>query len=151
MEKLILIIVVSLGLAACAASSKQQNVSNLKEVALQQYIQDEKLQAVNKVTMFDLRGWSSIDSKHLLLAHRNNQYLLVELKSRCYELDFVLGLGINRVSSSSLSAKFDSVFAPKRPEMKCYIDKIYVLDKAQKVKLRSQLDKIDSIVDEPEV
>jgi len=139
MIRVLLAVLVSFGLAACAASPVEQNSFDSRETKLQKFISESQLEPVDSVNVFSIRGWQSIGDKHLLVSHRKNQYLLLTLRHRCFDLNYSVGIGIDRMSSSRLSSKFDSVFVPRYPKRKCDIETIRVLSAEQKEMLIKSL------------
>ncbi|MDQ7048984.1 MAG: DUF6491 family protein [Enterobacterales bacterium] len=96
----------------------------------QQYIADNKLEALQKITTFRFHGWRSLNNYFLIVSTSMAKPYLIELNSYCLDLRFANAIVINN-SGSILQTKFDSVSAANYPNQKCYIKSIYKVTKNQ--------------------
>ena len=96
----------------------------------QQYITENKLEAVEKITTFRFHGWRSLDNYFLIVSTSMAKPYLIELNSYCLDLRTANAIVINN-SGSILQTKFDSVSAASYPNQKCYIKSIYKVTKNQ--------------------
>lgn len=125
-------------LSGCASNG----LTDVERTALyQNYVIENKLEQVKSITAFRYNGWRELGKEHLIIFTSIRKPYLLTLKSRCVDLRFSSTLGINH-TSSSLHAKFDSVFVASFPQQKCFIKTIHKLT-------REQADQMSDL-DEPE-
>lgn len=114
--------------AACTATK----LPNKERIELYNaYIEEQKLEQVDRISSFRFDRWTPLGSQHLILYRRFNEPFLITLKRSCYDLDFANSIGVS-YNASTLSAKFDYVTVPNNIPVKCFIDTIHKLDKEQK-------------------
>ena len=130
LSKLILASLVLL-LASCA-SIKQAS----KQPIYADYISENKLEEVKKITSFRFHGWQSLDNHHLILSASFNRPYLISFKNYCNDLDFTNAIIVDS-SGSSLQAKFDSIIPARHHSTKCYIDSIHKITREQARQLTS--------------
>lgn len=94
------------------------------------YLNNNKVEEVERVTSFRFHGWRELGKKHLIVSKSMNRPYFLTLKNNCIELGFSQSIGINR-SGSTLHAKFDSIFVPSFPEQRCFIKSIHKLTREQ--------------------
>jgi hypothetical protein len=134
-------------------SSNQGLSAEEKNQAFQRYITLNNIESVNKVTTFKFRGWSSLTNKYLILSSSHKRQYLSELAGFCSEISWTHALLINRTTSSSLNARFDSISTLDEPRLKCMIKTIYPLTKQQKdeiIKITESEEKVLQSTNEPE-
>ncbi len=100
------------------------------------FIQSEGLVSVKRIQQFRFQGWQPLDDRHLILSSSHRKGYLIKLMSVCSELDFANNIKLKQEFGTILNAKFDSIIVPGQFNQECTIDRIYVLDEAQKKALR---------------
>jgi len=139
MKKVLFLLFSALLMTSCSNLDKP---SEKKKSIYQSYIEDNKLEGLDKIHSFRFHGWRSLDNENLIISTSHNRPYLVQLKNYCGELRFANTILINS-SSSSLHAKFDSIQVADSNPMskhreKCFIKALYKLSK-------EQADEIDSL------
>ena len=107
-----------------------------KNAAFQNYLTMNNLEDVEKVTTFKFRGWHSLTNEYLMLSSSHKRQYLIELSVFCSEISWAHALIINRSSSSSLYARFDSFSTPEEPRIKCMIKSIYPITEKQEDEIK---------------
>lgn len=120
-------------IAGCSTTgtSREEEVDKVS-----QYIADNKLESVERITTFRFYSWSELTDYHLIISTSISKPYLIELKARCNDLRFAQSIKVNQ-SGASLHAKFDSVRAVGSNFPDCFIQSIYPLTKDQAKELRS--------------
>lgn len=114
-------------LAGCASN----RLSHAERNALyEKFVAEEKLEELSRITAFRLDGWRYLSNDYIIVSTGFNRPYLLKISGPCNELAFSHTLGINR-DGSSLNAKFDSVFVPEYPMIKCFIRSIHKLTRDQ--------------------
>jgi len=126
MKKLIFSFILISLLAACA-STPRPDYSAL----YQNYITENKLESLKRITAFNYRGWRSLDNEHLIINTSPNKPYLVTLISPCLDLRFSHAIAINSQGTSALYTRSDSISVPNYPHQKCFIKTIHPLTKQQ--------------------
>lgn len=103
---------------------------------INQFIVENKLQSVDRITTFRFYSWNQLSDYHLIISTSISKPYLIELKARCQDLRFAQAIKVNQ-SGASLQAKFDSVRAIGSNYPDCYIKSIYPLSKEQAKSLRA--------------
>jgi len=132
MKNFIFFLITTLLIASCTNLEKS---SEKKKSIYQTYIEEKKLEPLDKIHSFRFYGWRSLDNENLILSTSHNKPYLVQLKSYCSELRFAHTILINS-SGSTLHAKFDSIQIAKLDSMnqhreKCFIKALYKISKEQ--------------------
>jgi len=125
----ILIALAAMIFTACS-STGGANLAE-KNKAFRDYITANNIESVDKVNSFRFHGWSSLTNDFLIISSSPKRKYLVELEGYCSDIRWEHSIMINRSTSSTLHAKFDSISAVKSPKMKCRITSIYPLNKEQ--------------------
>ena len=141
MKKILFVLFITLIFSACSNIEKS---SEKRKSIYQSYIENNKLESLDKIRSFRFHGWRSLDNKNLIISTRHNKPYLVQLRSYCGELRFANTILVNS-SGSSLQAKFDSIQVADLNSMnqhreKCPIKALYKLSKEQADEITS-LDK----------
>ena len=132
MKNIAALMIATILLTACATT----RISNAeREKLYQNFVTEQKLENLDRIHVFRFYGWRELDNKHLILSTSVNKFYFITLRSVCIDLTFSYLIGINN-TSSSLMAKFDSIFVPKFPEQKCFIKSIHKLTRAQADEMR---------------
>lgn len=137
--RLSFLIIVVLALSSCATSGLTN--AELTQ-AYVNYISTEKLEKIDRITVFRFQGWGSLGDEHLIISTHINRPYLITLRSRCAELRYTQVIRINN-RDLSLDAKFDSISVPHSRGFKCYIKSIHKLSPEQRkamAKLRKKTD-----------
>jgi len=108
-----------------------------KNLAFQNYISINNLEEVDKITSFRFHGWSSLTNEYLIISSSHKRQHLLELTGFCSEISWAHAIVINRSTSSTLHAKFDSISTAKAPRIKCMIKNIYPLTDQQEEDIKS--------------
>ena len=130
MKPLILISMALMLVTGCASvpEAEEKDTAQLIDT----FIEEQELSSVERVSSFKFGGWTVLDSSHLILEKRINQYLLIKLSNRCSELKFANVLGLDRLNDNALHSRYDSVFAMGDIPRKCFIESIYEISKEQR-------------------
>jgi len=127
----LLILVITLSSLVFGCSSTEGMTSKDKNVAYQNYIESQKLESIDRIRAFRFHGWQSLTNDFLIISSSVKRKYLIEVSSYCGDLSFANAINIHRSSGSSLQAKFDSISTTEEPRLKCRIDAIYPINKAQ--------------------
>ncbi len=125
MKKNLLLLLGLLVLSACSSIDTRS-----KEPIYQQYIAENHLESVTKITTFRFQGWRSLDNYFLIVSTSMAKPYLIELNGYCLDLRSANSIVINN-SGSILQTKFDSINAAGYPNQKCYIKSIYKVTREQ--------------------
>lgn len=128
MKNIVLAVLVIL-LISCSSRPLLSNQQWQAEVAAK--VSQWQLETVDSITAFSLSSWSSLGEKYLILKTNPFTPYLIELNARCPGLSFANAILTNQFSSTSLSAKFDSIAIPGDAGLSCQISKIYPLTREQ--------------------
>ena len=128
MVKIIISICLSAIIVGCGTKGLTQDE---REALYADYVKNNKLEKVDRVTSFKFHGWSSLDNHHLIITSHFNRPHFVKLKSTCIDLKWSHGIVIHKSSSNTLNAKFDSISPLKFPKQKCFIAEMYKISKEQ--------------------
>ena len=103
-----------------------------REQAYDDFIVEEKLEPIKRITAFRYSGWTDLRSdQHLILNVSVNRYYLLKLRNSCFDLDNTLSIRVNN-TGSSVQAKFDSISVAGDGHQKCFIESIYKITKEQR-------------------
>ena len=122
------LIICLLILAGCATN--RMSLSERSE-AYDNYIVENKLEKLDRITTFRFEGWADLSDQHLIVSTSFNRIYLLTLKNTCFDLYSSSAIKINQ-TGSVLQAKFDSVSIPGKFEMRCFIDGIYKITRDQR-------------------
>lgn len=115
------------------ASNKEKGA----RVNYQDFVAQEQLESVNRITQFRMTRWQTLDDRFFILNAARNRDYLIEVMGFCPELRYSHTLRLVQSMSSSLQSKFDSVVVGSEPTQKCTIKNIFPLNKDQKDRLIS--------------
>mgnify|MGYP000447846874 CR=1 FL=1 len=132
MKRIILLFVTGVLLQGCATNSMS---SKQKTQAYNRFIEANQLEEVDRIQSFKFDQWSSLGKQHLILYRRFNEPYLITLTRPCYDLDFAQAIGVS-YKGSTLMANFDYITVPTEIPVKCFIQHIHKIDKAQKKQLQ---------------
>lgn len=131
MKKILLIGVL---LSGCAATEQKQNA-----VDYHQFINEQKLQTVNRVQNFNMSGWQALDSEFFVLRVSQRRNYLIEVMGFCNNLPYAQSLAFKQGFQGSLQAKFDEVIVlDSMQNQRCSIKNIYPLSVEQKQSLTAK-------------
>ena len=119
-------------LSGCA-SNKEKDA----RVNYQDFVAQEQLVSINRITQFRMTRWQTLDDRFFILNAARNRDYLIEVMGFCPELRYSHTLRLVQSMSSSLQSKFDSVIVGSEPTQKCTIKNIYSLSVEQKSQLVS--------------
>ncbi|MCO4797684.1 MAG: hypothetical protein KC484_00590 [Colwelliaceae bacterium] len=143
MKSILIILSSLLFLAAC--STNNGAVLKAKNLAFKEYITQNNIESVSKVTSFKFHGWNSLTDEFLIISSSPKRKYLLELTGYCSDIRWAHAIIINRSTNSSLHAKFDSISTTESPRISCIIKTIYPLTKEQLIDIRE----IDHPKDKP--
>ena len=124
-----------IGLMGCSSNS---NVNHSKKnQAFRNFLQAENIEKTKKIVSFNFHGWNSLTDEFLIISSSRKRQYLLELNGFCHEIRWAHSILINRTTSSTLQAKFDSISTIESPEMKCFIKTIYPLTPEQKSAIKA--------------
>lgn len=127
--KRILVMFLSLGLAACQGVGGAQPRSDNGELARALEVLQVSLgEEVERVPNFQLNGWARIDDTHLMVTAGVHDHYLLILLQPCFGLDYAFRIAIE--SRGFNLTRFDDVIVRglhDGPE-RCRIDRIYKLE-----------------------
>ncbi|WP_154222767.1 DUF6491 family protein [Marinicella rhabdoformis] len=126
------ILAFALVLSGCAS-----NKAKGPRVNYQNFVVQERLESVNRITQFRMTRWQSLDERFFILNASRKRNYLIEVMGYCPDLKYGHTLRLDQSMSSSLQSKFDSVIVDSDPNQKCTIKNIYPLSKEQKDQLIS--------------
>ncbi len=118
---------ISVLLAACATSTMKEGERTL---AYEQFIETNKLKSIKSITSFNFYSWTALGDQHLIISSRFNRPYLIKLQRSCFDLSFANTIVIHQ-NGSSLHARFDAISVMEPISVKCFIQSIYPLNKAQ--------------------
>ncbi len=133
MKKLLCKLIFLFFISGCISNS---SVNRDKSALYAEFIQQHKLESLERIQVFHFYGWRYLDSQHLIISTALSKPYLVLLNNSCHDLAFSQTIGIND-SGSGLRTRFDSVFSVKFPQRKCFIKSIYKITRAQATDLES--------------
>ena len=126
MKKLILSVVATLSLAACATT---EGLTNAEELALYRTHAGEPVQAFQYTG--HLNGWVPIGDTALAVWTRLSEAYLLELSGPCMDLDYAPAISLSNMMSR-VSARFDNVYVlgggNSSMRLPCRIETIRPLD-----------------------
>jgi len=116
-----------------------------KPTRYENYINEKKLEPLDRITSFSFQGWRSLDNYHFIINTSPTKRYLIQLNSYCADLRFATAIIINN-NGNSLQSKFDSIhvtegLSGKRSGIKCIIKSIYKISREQADEI-TQLKKI---------
>jgi hypothetical protein len=120
-----------------------------RNLAYKNYIESQKLESINKIRSFRFRGWQSLTNDFLIISTAVRKKYLVEVSSYCGDLSFANAINIHRSTGSSLQTKFDSISTTDEPRLKCRIDAIYPINKAQAKEIHAIGKPVEELKEEP--
>lgn len=135
MKSKLMILSCLLLLVACSANNGA--VLKAKNLAFQEYITQNNIESVSKVTSFKFHGWNSLTDEFLIISSSHKRKYLLELTGYCSDIRWAHAIILNRSTNSSLHAKFDSISTPESPNISCNIKKIYPLTKEQLIDIKA--------------
>jgi len=124
-----------LSLLFLSSCSNLEKVTEKKIPIYDNYIAENKLEAIDKITPFRYHGWRSLDYEHLIISTALSRPYLIKLGAYCSELRFANTIAIHN-TGSILQTKFDSIQVAKLDSTrahleKCYIKSIYEITREQ--------------------
>lgn len=132
----IILLLSILSLFGCATEPlSESQKSNIIET----YINKEKLDNRISISAFNMDSWNVLSDQYLIIRTSPFRPYLIKLANKCHDLNFGPSLLVNTRTPNSLSEGFDSVYSPDNESFKCYISKIYPLDRQQHDQLKSAL------------
>ncbi len=127
MKKFLVVAILALLTMACTNRLSNEEWKNQVEAKVKEW----QLQSIPTITTFTLDSWSSLGERYLIIRTSPSRPYLIELNSRCPGLDFANAILTEQSTSTSLSARFDSITPGNSPGIPCQISKIYPLTKEQ--------------------
>jgi len=124
----ILIIVSMVFTVGCSTTglSKQE-----KNSAYADYLKTNEIASVDRVTAFNFSGWQALTDDYLIISASQRKKYLIEINGFCPDLSFSTAILMHQSMSSTLSTRSDAISTVDTPQLKCYIQSIYKITKAQ--------------------
>ncbi len=140
MNKMIIIVLSLLLTISC--SHLEKNTAQEK-INFQHYISNNKLTSQKQISAFNFYGWNALDDQHLIIRSSLKKSFLIELGSKCYNMDFPNGLKIERSGNLSVHDNIQvlEVYNLNIPSKKCFIKNIYKLTTEQAKELKALVKK----------
>jgi len=102
-----------------------------KSIAVyENYIDNNKLEALKSITSFRFHDWRGLDDEHLIISTSFSKPYLITLKRTCTDLSSAHAIGVDN-KGSTLNAGFDSIYVLKGPKKRCFIESIHRLNREQ--------------------
>lgn len=127
MNKIFVSFLSTIFLISCSTTEKG---AEKKESNYENYIAENKLEAVDKINAFRYQGWRSLDFRFLIVNTSATKQYLIQLNAYCQELRNANAIVINN-QGSTLRTKFDSIRVASFPRAKCLIKTIYPITNEQ--------------------
>ena len=105
------------------------------------YISQNQLAKIDRITAFKFQGWNALDNSHLILSSSFRKNYLIKLDGYCPDLSFTPNIFIDQKQEHVLSAFFDSIIIPQNHNYSCRINSIYPITKDQTNELLEQKSK----------
>ncbi len=118
-------------------TSNGQSVNDKKNQAFADYLINQKINAIDRITSFRFHGWSSLTDDFLIISSSPKRKYLLELSGYCGDIRWAHAIILNRSNSSMLHARFDYISTLQSQQMHCTIKTIYPLTKAQLEDIRA--------------
>jgi hypothetical protein len=134
--KAILIILTALILLVSCSSNNSAGLK-AKNIAFKDYLTNNNIESVKRVSRFRFRGWTSLTDKFLILSSSHKHKYLVELSGYCSDIRWSHAIILNRFNSASLNALTDSISTVESSQINCRIKTIYPLTQEQLVDIRA--------------
>lgn len=125
-----LIVVLSL-MVISACSSNGTAILKEKNQAFIDYVSVNGINSVDKINSFRFHGWNSLTDDFLIISTSPQRRYLIELSGFCSDIRWAHTIKINRSTSSTLHARFDSISSMQSPQVNCMIKTIYPLTREQ--------------------
>ena len=113
-------------MVACATTT-----NNTRLKIYDDYITQNNLESISRVTTFKFQGWNSLDDRHLILSSNFKKSYLIVLANYCNDLQHSSSIMVDQSMSSRLSSKFDAIIVPSQDTQKCVINSIYKVTQEQ--------------------
>ncbi len=132
MKKLLLSLSISLFTISLITACTSNRPSAKEKLAVyENFLTENKIQSLKKITSFHYQGWRSLDNLHLIISTSPKKSYLVTLTNDCYDLSYATRIAIKQTTSSTLQTRFDSILVPDSPHIKCYIKSLHPLTRVQ--------------------
>ncbi|VAW38530.1 hypothetical protein MNBD_GAMMA01-1546 [hydrothermal vent metagenome] len=130
-RRLLILSMILITMVACATTN------NSRFKIYDDYITQNNLESVSRVTTFKFQGWNSLDDRHLILSSNFKKSYLIVLANYCNDLQYTPNIIVDQTMNSRLSSKFDAIIVPGQNTQKCVINRIYKITQEQLSELRS--------------
>ena len=117
--------------ASVASASAATLTSNDKDQKYAEFVATEKLSDIDKISSFKFRNWTGLTDNYLLVRDTKKQDYLIELSARCYGLNKVKAIKLNRSSNFSLDAQHDTISLIGKTNDECRIESIFPVNAEQ--------------------
>ena len=148
MKQLLFVIVSLFTLGGCVS----HGLSDAEKASIiAKYILSENLDHRSPITTFSLDSWTSLSDQYLVIHTSPFKPYLIQLATRCQDLDYGPTLVVNSRIPNNLSEGFDSVYSPENQTFKYYISRIYPLTKDQNKALIAEVNPAhqDKLIEKP--
>lgn len=127
MKLFITVVTIMVLLSACMNNPR----SRQEEAALyDNYVKQNKLEELKRVTSFNYSGWQSLDNEHLIISSGANKRYYITLKTNCIDLRYAIKIGVHH-TGHTLDARFDYIVPANFPRQKCFIKSIHQVTREQ--------------------
>lgn len=123
-------LIVSLFISACASSERMS--FDDKDKAYVDYLAEQKVDSVKRITGFKFRSWTALTDNNLIITAVHNKHYLITTRTSCNSLYFANGIKINRSNNLALYQLGDSISPISDMPEKCFIKNIYPITKEQR-------------------
>ncbi|MDG1750450.1 MAG: DUF6491 family protein [Thalassotalea sp.] len=135
MKSILVILTTLILLASC--SSNNGMTSQAKNTAFKEYLTNNNIESVKRVSRFRFQGWTSLTDEFLILSSSHKRKFLIELSGFCSDIRWTNAIILNRLNTASLNALSDSISTIETPQINCRIKTIYPLTQEQLVDIRA--------------
>ncbi|NVK55070.1 MAG: hypothetical protein HWE26_05600 [Alteromonadaceae bacterium] len=128
MKKMFILFAVVFSLTSCTSA----RLSNSEMVSLiESFVEQQELERDRTVSAFRLNSYAQLSDEYLVFRSSPSRHYLIKLVPRCNEIAFSAGLLLHRRFGNTLSEGSDFVYVPDSLPFKCYINRIYPLNREQ--------------------
>lgn len=131
MKKILLSSAVFALLMGC--SSTQTLSKTEKNLAYGEFLGEQNISSLSKITSFKFTGWKSLTDDYVIMTAMRNKDYLVQFKSACVGLRFTNAIKLNQSNRSTFDKHGDSISAVGDSALSsnCYIESIHPLTEEQ--------------------
>ncbi len=102
---------------------------NDRDVAFSQFVTNENLASVDKITSFKFTKWKSLSDSYLIVTAAHKRDYLINTRDKCYDLNNAKSIQLNLTSDSTINIESDSISTSG--VQRCFIESIYPISNEQ--------------------